>query len=200
MKPIALATEDSLSEDVGRKLIAEAASDFDITLSLRKGGNGYLKTNIAKFLEISQQIPLLLITDLDTETCAPKLRGDWLGKRQAPKKFLFRVAVREIESWLLADHAAMQKFLGISLAKMPLKPDSLSDPKQALLNLAGGAGRDIRGDLLAAKGAIASQGLGYNNRLGLFVREMWSPARAAARSDSLARTRQRLKQLAQSLR
>ena len=55
------------------------------------------------------------------------------------------------------------------------------------------APRDVKQDLLAERGAMASQGLGYNRRLVAWVKSDWSPDRAAARSPSLLRARQALR-------
>ncbi len=196
MLSVALATEDSLSEDVGRRLVAEMGTNFCVGLTFRKGGNGYLQKRISIFCNIANRNPLLLITDLDRTLCAPSLKDEWMGDRKHPDKMLFRVAVREIEAWLLADHAGMKKLLGNGATKLPLNPDSLDDPKLALLRFARRAPRDVRSDLLPAAGAIASQGLGYNQRLGDFVHNTWNPVIAASRSDSLRRTRLRLRELA----
>lgn len=109
---------------------------------------------------------------------------------------MFRVAVREIESWLLADHQAMRSLLGQKAGKLPEAPDDLPDPKQTLLSLAQRAKRDVREDIVANRGSVASQGLGYNARLGQVIRQAWEPARAADRSPSLVKARARLRALA----
>lgn len=196
---IALATEDELSEAVGSRLVMEMGPNFEIGLRLRKGGFGYLRSKLSNFCEMAAREPMLLITDLDSGECAYSLITDWMGKLQRPEKMLFRVAVREIESWLLADHDAMAALLKCSKAKLPRQPDELNDPKQTLLELAKKAPRDVRYDLIADSGAIASQGLGYNQRLGNLVNQHWDPESAAVRSNSLHRTRLRLRELAATL-
>lgn len=45
---VALATEDELSETVGVRLIEETGLSVDLTL--RRGGSGYLKTNMTKWI------------------------------------------------------------------------------------------------------------------------------------------------------
>lgn len=83
--------------------------------------------------------------------------------------------------------------------KLPDAPDALPDPKQFLLKQAKNAPRAVREDLLAAQGAIARQGLGYNTRLTAWVEKEWSPQRAAERSPSLARARRALQKAALTL-
>lgn len=196
---INIATEDELSEIVGIRLVSEMGSAFEVGLTLRKGGFGYLRNSLKSFCQMASRDPMLLLTDLDQAKCPASLIEEWMGSMRKPDKLLFRVAVREVESWLLSDHDAMASLMGCSKAKLPKQPDTLADPKQTLLRFARNAPRNIRTDLIAEDGVIASQGLGYNQRLGDFVREQWSPERAASRSDSLLRVRQRLIQLANAM-
>lgn len=94
---------------------------------------------------------------------------------------------------MLADHDAMRKLIG-DRGKLPPAPDELSDPKAFLLNMVRKyAPRDVKQDLLAERGAMASQGVGYNHRLVTWVKSYWSPDRAAVRSPSLLRARQALR-------
>jgi hypothetical protein len=145
---------------------------------------------------MARREPLLLITDLVRHHCPASLIDDWIRRTPRATGLLFRVAVREIEAWLLADHDAMRALLGRSTLDLPDLPDTLADPKRALLNLAGVGRREVRADLRAEAGAIAAQGLGYNRRLTDFVRSEWNPTRASSRSESLRRARHRIRQLA----
>jgi hypothetical protein len=75
-------------------------------------------------------------------------------------------------------------------------PESLDDPKQMLMRLIRRYGyRKIKVDVLLDRGSPAKIGLGYNRILSQFVRENWSPVRAAKNADSLARTCLRLHEL-----
>lgn len=195
MIPIALATEDRLSEAVGLRLLREASQRFVADPLLRKGGAGYLKSKMNNWQEIAVRRPVLLLTDLDRTSCAPALVANWCGATKLPKNLLLRVAVREVESWILADHEGFAAWSGVK-KRIVGNPDELPDPKRALLELARHARREIREDLVPAKAAIASQGLGYNAQLCAFVEAGWNPARASKRSPSLSRARVRLAELA----
>lgn len=197
MQTVALATEDELSEAVGVRLLAEHGEKLEVGLLLRRGGNGYLRSRLANFCQMARLNPMLMITDLDRWTCPAVLCAEWLGRTVRPEKLLLRVAVREIEAWLLADHEAMGALLGHTIAlRLPTLPEAIQNPKEFLLGLAARAPRDVRADLCAEAGAVARQGLGYNARLSTFVREIWNPERASSRSDSLRRARERIRQLA----
>lgn len=194
MSGITLATEDELSEQVGLCLVAEVG--LHAHQCLRRGGFGYLRSRVGNFCQMAAREPVILITDLDQSACAPALIADWLQGAARPAGFVFRVAVREIESWLIADHDALRALMGPRVRSITDDPDGLIDPKRTLLQIAEKAPRDVREDLLARRNAVASQGLGYNARLCEMVREHWSPTRAAHRSPSLARMRRRLHELA----
>lgn len=189
-----LATEDELSEAVGLRLLEELQVDSTQVRTFRQGGFGYLKKQMENWINLSIRSNLLLITDLDQEVCASGLIEKWRGRSELPKGFLFRVAVREVESWLLADHEAIEKLIG-KKGKVPKEPDQLQDPKQKLLELAQRASRDVRDDMVKANQPNLRQALGYNARLCPWVQREWSPIRASERSPSLSRALRRMSEL-----
>ncbi|HET7794032.1 MAG TPA: hypothetical protein VFL64_11670 [Rhizobacter sp.] len=198
MIPIALATEDALSESLGQRLLAELTPKLPEPMLLRKGGFGYLRSGMPKWRQLSQRQAVVILADLDDTTCPAVLRADWLGGLPCPENLLLRVAVREAESWLLADHEAMRQLMGAKGA-LPRNPDALPDPKKFVLDLAQKAPRDVRLDMVRASGAMSGQGIGYNARLTALVATTWSPERAAERSPSLGRARIRLRQMVDRL-
>ncbi|ATQ69523.1 MULTISPECIES: DUF4276 family protein [Methylosinus] len=189
-----VATEDELSEAVVCRLVIEAGGSEAGVRAVRKNGYGYLRRSIDKFCETARRAPVVVLTDLDAASCPPALMRDWFGAKVRPPNLVFRVAVREVEAWLLADREGMGMFLHISPQKIDAEPESLQDPKQYLLRLARSAPRDLRDDLLPMKGAAASQGFGYNSRLCEFIRTSWSAERASGRSPSLAKASRRIRE------
>lgn len=194
MTPIAIATEDELSEAVAMRLIAELQEPHYVTHKLRKGGFGYLRSKMDNWCQMAQHQVMLVLTDLDQAKCAGELREQWLSTRSEPARLLLRVAVREVESWVLADHAAMRVLIGPK-GTLPPHPDELLDPKQALLRLANCAPRGVRDDLLRVADGRLAQGLGYNACLVHWVGSVWNPGQAAERSPSLQRARKRLREV-----
>lgn len=147
-----------------------------------------MKRNIYGFNKASKGMPYMILTDLDTKECAPSMIREWLpaGRNH---NLIFRIAVREVESWLLADRSGFAKFLGISRDKMPKNPDGLIDPKAQLINLTRTSRkRDLREDIVPRVRSTAKQGPAYNERLVSFVREAWNPSKACQQSPSLERT------------
>lgn len=193
---INIATEDELSEAIGVKIVSECIPEFSVHLKLRKSGFGYLKKKLSVFCEIAKREPVLLITDLDQSRCPSALIASWMVDVKPPQDFIFRVAIREIESWLLADQRAIRKIIGAQASTLPRNLDDIDNPKDLLLRLVErGAARDVKRDLLIKRGEVAAQGLGYNDRLCKHIEAEWNPERAAQRSDSLERMLRRLKEL-----
>lgn len=199
MTEIYIATEDALSEAVVERLVVEANHGLSIAVRIGRKGNSYLKKKAADLAETARAIPVFLLTDLDRVECPPVLITDWLGKRPLTDGFLFRVAVREIETWLLADRDSFAKFSGVPVSKLPQNPESLDDPKQMLINLIRKHGRSaIKSEILPEDYSTANVGVGYNQILSGFVRDFWSPVKASQHADSLARARKRLSEMARA--
>ena len=198
---IFLAIEDILSEAVATKLLEFSGLGFQIQQSFRKQGNGYLKSNMDKFRNIAKTTPVLLLTDLDKEDCAPILIRRWLGNKTVPRALLFRVAVRETEAWLLADAEGFAAFSGVPPKKIPKDVEAIADPKSTLIELIRRYGRrSLKADIVPEPGVIAKVGLAYNATLCNFVSEYWSPKRAEGVADSLARTRLSITKLDERLK
>ena len=138
---------------------------------------------------------IFLLTDLDSpEDCPPGLIRSWIKGTLNPK-FFFRVAVMEVESWLMADRAGFANFLSIPIHRIPSPTDDILKPKEYLVSLARRSKkRRLRDELVPEPGAKIPVGYGYNTRLMEFVRDYWDLERAAVTSPSLKRTLDRLDQ------
>jgi len=132
-------------------------------------------------------MPHIVLTDLDMGECAPTLLNEWLLV-PAHHNLLFRVAVREVESWVLADRDRFAKFIGIRKTLVPVNADAIDDPKSCLINLTRKSRkRNLREDIVPIEGSTAKQGPDYNGRLISFVEEFWNPYEAMHNSPSLER-------------
>lgn len=186
--PINLAVEDFLSEAVLRKILQFTRRPYETGTCFCKGGYGYLKKNIQGFNHAAKTTPFLVLTDLDNIECPPALIKEWLPHPKHPN-LLFRIAVREIEAWLLAHREAFAKFLGIKIHSIPYNVDTIRDPKQFLIALAKKSKkRQLREAITPASGSTARVGPDYNGQLGLFVERLWDVAIATQHSPSLKRT------------
>ncbi len=190
---IYIATEDTLSEAVTERLVLED-SGLD-TISLGRVGKDYLRKKLREFTRIARSIPFFLLTDLDCDECPAALINNWRRTMILPEGMFFRVAVRGIEAWLLADREGFANFSGVPLHRVPMHPEKLCNPKEALLNLVRRHGKRSVKNILPDRGSTSKIGLAYNQVLCGFVQELWSPDRAAQAADSLNRFRRRLREL-----
>lgn len=102
--------------------------------------------------------------------------------------YLNRVAVREVEAWLLADREAFAEFLGISVTLMPQDADAIADPKQKLINLARKSkNKTLREGIVPNSKTTAKIGRDYNGQLIPFVKQIWKVDSAIPNSSSLER-------------
>ena len=187
--PIRLAVEDDLSEYVLRRALVERPVEYDIGAVYCRGGFGYLKKQTASFNNAAKAGPFLLLTDLDQYPCAPTLVAEWLGPKRRPHPhFIFRVAVREVESWLLADSANLRSFFGLRKSTYLSNPEDQEDPKAALLGLAAQSRyRELREAIVwrdERRGRYL-QGPDYNGAMAPFVRKEWNVGTARLRCPSL---------------
>jgi hypothetical protein len=190
---INLAVEDPPSEAILRKILSQSGCPYPVANCLCRGGFGYLKRNIHAFNKAARSSPFLILTDLDNSPCPPQMIKLWLDTPKHPN-LIFRIAVREVESWILADREAVAGFLGISEKKIPYDTDSLPDPKAFLIHLARKSrSRSLREDLVPPSGATSKQGPNYNNRIIAFIQANWGADTASRHSRSLQRALERLR-------
>ena len=198
MIPANLVVEDELSEAVLRRLLATCGGPWAVENVYSRGGSGYITKNIRGFDHASKGTPFVILLDLDASGCAAR-RVRSLLPHGPNKNTIFRIAVREVEAWLLADRASMASFFGLKPDRIPTNVEELTDPKRTLVRLAAKARtRAIRDDIVPPKGSTAVQGRAYNARLSKFVSTLWDPDGARANCDSLDRAMQALERFAPS--
>lgn len=158
-------------------------------------GKSYIDDRLKGLNDNVKDFPWLVLRDMDHDAdCAPALVSCLLS-RVSPL-MTFRIVVREIEAWLMADRESFSNFFGINENKLPEDPELLEDPKGVLINLARTSRkRVIREYIIPRMGSGAEVGPAYNSTLSEFVRDHWRPDVAARKSDSLGRCLKRLKEL-----
>jgi hypothetical protein len=142
----------------------------------------------------------VILLDLDDDgPCAADVVPRWLP---APSRLMrLRVAVRELESWLLADPERISKYLSVLNAEIPANPDIIPDPKRMIVDLATRSRRRaIREDMVPIPGSGQPVGPAYTSRMIEFIQNVesgWRPDVAARNSDSLRRCISAISRLAQ---
>ena len=194
LNSVILATEDRLSDAVSTKIL----ESFGIGIMLRIGfkGNSYLQQKAPSLNQMARgSYNVFMLTDLDSpQNCPPQLIQSWIS---APLNsgFFLRVAVMEVESWIMADRSALAGFLSIPVNRIPSNTDVIDNPKEFLVSLARRSNkRRLRDQLVPApRATTAKVGPEYNSRFSEFVQTHWDLERAAVVSPSLKRTLDRLR-------
>lgn len=108
----------------------------------------------------------------------------------------FRVAVRSVEAWLLADRETIVGFLAVELSRVPLLPESEADPKKTLIALARHSRNpEVRRAMVPQPESGRAVGPAYSSFLKEYIENHWRPGIAARSSDSLRRCLVRLREL-----
>lgn len=196
MVTISAAVEGIVDEAVARRLIEHVGAHPGPIYV--KEGKPRLKERLAGYNQAARLGPWLVLVDLDRDAdCAPAFRAQWLP--HPSPDLCFRVAVREVEAWLLADAEALARFLAVARSRLPPQPESLPDPKAAMVDLARTSRRrQIREDMVPRPESGRPVGPAYASRLIEFVSDSWRVDEAAKRAQSLQRALKCLQDLVRS--
>lgn len=190
---ISVAVEGDVDEAVALKLVRSVGAKVGRVFPSR--GKEGLRKKAPGYNKAARHAPWFVLVDLDREErCAPLLVSQWVER--AEQQMCFRVAVRAVEAWLLADAGAMASFLSVAFSKIPREPETLEDPKRFLVNLARASRRpQVKRDLLPEPDSGRPVGPGYVGRMTEFAMGHWRPEAAAERSPSLRRALDCLRRL-----
>ena len=189
---VTLVVEDVLGEVVSIKILQHFG--IDIERKVMYEGKSYLQQKARNFNRTAHEgCGIFMLTDLDSPNmCPPTLIRSWI-RGPLNRRFLFRVAVMEIESWIMADRQALSEFLSIPIHRVPRNTDNIPNPKEFLVSLARRCKqRTVREALVPARGENRVVGPRYNAMLSDFVHNQWDLERAASVSPSLKRTINRI--------
>jgi hypothetical protein len=191
------AVEGDLDESVLVRLMKELGATPGVIYGKR--GKAALLGALRGYNNAARHQPWVVLVDLDAnEDCA----GFRLQCLPHPAQdMVFRIVVREIESWLMGDSEQLSSFLGIPVRDIPTEPDALPSPKEALVSLARRSRRrEIREDMVPRPESGRTVGPAYTSRLIEFVQAEWRPRAAAKRSRSLYKCLMRMEELVQRQR
>ena len=180
------AVEGLLDEAVLKRLIAHAGGQAGAIYG--KQGKVQLLRRLSGFNRAAQYAPWAVLVDLDQDgECAPPIRSSWLPEPST--NMCFRVAVREVEAWLLADREQLARFLAVTPRLIPEEPETLASPKDTMTQLAQKSRRrDGREDMAPRPGSSRRIGPAYSSRLIQFVADTqqgWRPDVASESANSL---------------
>lgn len=181
-----IAVEGDPDEAVLRRLVSHAGGR--VTDVYGKEGDDFLRERVQGYNADAQRSPWCVIVDLDRKKdCAPGLVRDWLPEGPAPG-MCFRVVVRSIEAWLMADSTRLSSYLQVSPDQIPQDVEAIDHPKRKMVSIAReSTSRRIRQDMVPREGSRRRVGPAYTSRLVEFAHNHWRPSAAAERCDSLSR-------------
>jgi hypothetical protein len=180
------AVEGPSDEAVLRKIVAFAGAELGLVHG--RNGKNQLLRNLTGYNYAARFDPWIVLIDLDREPCPVIARQTWLPN--ASDLMCLRIAVREMEAWLLADRERFASYFAVSPDLVLLDPDSSADPKLELINIVRRSRRSaIRADVIPDHQLGQSIGPAYTARILDFVEDPlgWRVDVAADRSNSLQR-------------
>jgi hypothetical protein len=185
MVDVSAAVEGIVDEAVVRKLIVQAGGQPGTVYG--KSGKPYLRRQIQGYNNAARHSPWIVLVDLDRDAeCAPPICEQWVP--EPAQHLCFRVAVREIEAWLMADAETLASFLGVARSRLAADPERLLEPKTEMVNLARySRRREIREDMVPRERSGRQVGPAYASRLMEYVETRWRTEVAAQGADSLRR-------------
>ena len=195
---ISAAVEGFVDEAVARKLVVHAGGQVGPIYG--KNGKSALQSKIRGYNNAARYSAWAAFVDLDDDAaCAPQMRDMWLP--DPSPHFCFRIAVREVEAWLMADAQTLARYLAVKQNAIPRDPEKLPRPKDAMVNLARRSRRrSVYSDMTPRDGSGRRTGPAYPSRMVEYVARHWRPDVAAERADSLRQAMRCLDRLVQVFR
>jgi len=181
---VTIAVEGDIDAAVVRRVVA--AAELSIGPIYGRRGKNHLDKSLNGYNNAAHRSCWLVVRDLDHDAeCAPELVQLLMPKPSA--HMCFRIAVRQIEAWLLADRDKIADLFQLSLDVIPQDPDALDDAKATLIQLARRSrNRRLREEIVPEASTSAKVGTGYSARMIDFAANLWRPGLAALSSPSLA--------------
>ena len=153
-------------------------------LVVRNAGGSPFWKHAKRYNEAGKFQTVIGLGDLEQSACAEVA----LAQLENPLSvgFKLRLAVRMIESWLMADRESFAEHLGLRVSQVPAQPDLIAHPKLKVVELARQSRkRSVRQALVpAGAGAVGAE---YMPFMAGFVDSHWQQLRARVRSPSLER-------------
>lgn len=180
------AVEGNLDEAIARRLITDCGGQLGKPRG--KHGRRYVLEHIGDYNKGARYGGIwFVLVDLDLKPdCAPKLVAEALP--DPADGMCFRVAVREVEAWLLADRAGFARWASVPVSRIPVDVEAIAQPKERLVDIVRRSRRRERRDAIVPRpGSGRAEGPNYSDALGEFVAADWNVEAAASATPSLAR-------------
>lgn len=202
-----ISAEDLVTKAVIERLLAFCSSRFSVFKEIPARG-GEVKKKIKELNKLAQTKPVILLTDLDVEDCAPILKQKLLNGDIQSADFLINIAIDEAEAWLMADRDGFASYLSVPVNQIPssklqklggMKPVNEMDfsckSSYQLTHVIAPESSDSNLKQQISVTGVAAKGKEYNSAILPFIKDKWDITVAMQNSDSLSRMVNRLKDL-----
>jgi hypothetical protein len=194
--------EDDACKAVIRRVIAFCAETKKISITILpqefpvRGGE--IKSKIKNFNLLSASAPVVLLADMDNNTCPPIFVTSLLKGEARNDNFILSIAVDEVEAWLLADRHGFANYFGVDVALIPstsqIKMQGRVEKKEIVCPVKTSLycvteiwpksrNKTLKEQLIPRPGA--TKGAEYNSVMVPFIRDHWNVEKAIENSDSL---------------
>lgn len=185
-----------MTKAAARKIVSILG--LQVGKTIIKKGITAIDKSMQQIISWSKREYVLLLVDFDRPSrkypCPVARINGWFQDSPCPEKLFARLAVNEVEAWLLADDDNMKKFLGVKSIKVR-NADDIANPKKYLIELASKRNKFFKiGFIKRGKDGI-DRGVAYNKILSEWIESEWSPCNASLHSPSLKRAIKRLQDL-----
>ena len=153
------------------------------------GGGARFWLAARRYNDAGKHNAVIGLADLEQAQCAPSLLASKLRDKSAG--FHLRLAVRMLESWLLADRQSMARFLKVPISALPTDPDDESHAKRLLVSIARKSTSKTIRDALVPDDSGGIVGSDYAATMSEFIEQHWRVSFARKNSPSLEKACQR---------
>ena len=184
------AVVEGYMESVFLPVVLHQIGRTDLQPNIRDAGGGSkFWLAAARYNEAGRHTAVIGLADLEQAQCASSLLAGKLPHKSAG--FHLRLAVRMLESWLLADRQAMARFLKVPISTLPMNPDGEVHAKRVLVDIARkSTSKNIR-DALVPDDSGGIVGSDYAATMCTFIEQYWRVSDARKISPSLEKACQR---------
>ncbi len=176
-EPINLLVEGTTDEPALTRIVSD--SGREILAVYGRHGKSWIDMNLGKYNQAARYGKWLAVRDLDTDaSCAAQLVARLLPQ-PSPQMHL-RIAVHQLEAWLLGDRNGSSEFFGLRLSTIPREPENVINPKAMLVTLCRSSRfRRIREGMVPGVGSTAKVGPEYVGLITEFCTGRWNWRQAA---------------------
>lgn len=176
-------------ESVLLPVVLDQIGRSDLQPIIRDARGNRFWTLAVGYNDAGKHMAVIGLADLEQAKCASSLLASKLRDKSAG--FHLRIAVRMLESWLLADRQSMARFLKVPIGALPTDPDSEFHAKKLLVSIARkSTSKSIR-DALVPDDSGGIVGSDYAATMNRFIEKHWRVSEARKHSPSLEKACQR---------